>query len=204
MSEEHINASTSEFAREVGGAQSLPSAPPPTLGATPPCSLAQMTAGSRTLDRRLNPNAPVFVPDFKASQVAQKLFDQLSPYTRWSTASSEDLSYGPRYDSIWREASVQDPPVHPHPRFDYSLDPDEEEVVELEFDEHQAMNIGAESYDPKAGCTGISLAMEIREVVDDIPPQLEAELEAAIDADKRNRFQNRRSSKAAKACCLVM
>ncbi|XP_016982912.1 uncharacterized protein LOC108047307 [Drosophila rhopaloa] len=201
MSKDIITASTSGFAREVGGAHSTPGAPPPTP-ATPPRPLPEMTVGSRTLDRRLNPNAPVFVPDFKASQVAKNLFDELSPYTRWSTASSEDISFGPRYESIWREVSLQK--LHqrlPNPRFDYSLDPGEDEVGELEFDQHQAMNIGAESYDPIAGSTTISQAMEVPKIVGDaVPPQLEE----SLDEGKCSGFQNRLSSRSTRGCCLLM
>ncbi|KAH8366501.1 hypothetical protein KR084_012440 [Drosophila pseudotakahashii] len=186
-------ASTSGFAREVGGAHSTPEAQQPTPGATPPDV-------SRMLDRRLNPNAPVFVPDFKASQVAKKLFDDLSPYTRWSTASSEDISYGPRYESIWCEVSLQQQQLLPNPGFDYCLDPGEDEVGELEFDEVQAMNIGAESYDPKERSTSISLAMDVPEIVGDVQSQLEE----SLDEGRSNRFQNRHSSRPARRCCLLM
>ncbi|XP_016932318.3 uncharacterized protein [Drosophila suzukii] len=187
-------ASTSGFAREVGGAHSTPDAPLPILGATPP-------EASRTLDRRLNPNAPEFVPDFKASQVAKKLFDDLSPYTRWSTASSEDISYGPRYESIWREATLQQQLRLPNPDFNYSLDPSEYEVGELEFDEVQAMNIGAESYDPLDRSTAVSQAMNpSAEIVGDVQSQLEE----SLDEGKNHRFQNRHSSRPTRRCCLLM
>ncbi|XP_016963335.1 uncharacterized protein LOC108033503 isoform X2 [Drosophila biarmipes] len=193
MFQDTETASTSGFAREVGGAHSTPDAPLPMHGASPPNV-------SRPLDRRLNPNAPVFVPDFKASQVAKKLFDDLSPYTRWSTASSEDISYGPRYESIWREASLQQQQRLPSPGFNYCLDPHEDEVGELEFDEVQAMNIGAESYDPKDRSTAISQAMNTAEVVGDV----QSPLEESQDEVKSSRFQNRHSFRPARRCCLLM
>ncbi|EDX05289.1 uncharacterized protein LOC6732585 [Drosophila simulans] len=190
MFKDTATASTGELAGEVGDAHSTPgSCPPPATADTPPVA-------SRSLDRRLNPNAPVFVPDFKASQVAKKLFDELSTYTRWSTASSEDICYAPRYESIWRESSIQRQQVLPHPGYVYSLDPGEDEVVELEFDEVQAMNIGAEAYDPKLGSTSVSQAMEVRETVGDV--------EEPLDEEKRNGFKNRHSARPAKKCCLVM
>ncbi|XP_039481882.1 uncharacterized protein LOC120445500 [Drosophila santomea] len=190
MFKDTATASTGGLARELGDAPSTPGTyPPPTSGATPPVV-------SRTLDRRLNPNAPVFVPDFKASQVAKKLFDELSSYTRWSTASSEDISYGPRYESIWREVSLQQQQRLPNPGFGYSLDPGEDEVGELEFDEVQAMNIGAESYDPKLRSTAVSQAMVVPETVGDV--------EEPLDEEKRNGFQNRHSARPARRCCSLM
>ncbi|EDW90199.1 uncharacterized protein LOC6529485 [Drosophila yakuba] len=190
MFKDTATASTGGLARELGDAHSTPGTyPSPTSGATPPVV-------SRTLDRRLNPNAPVFVPDFKASQVAKKLFDELSSYTRWSTASSEDISYGPRYESIWREVSLQQQQRLPNPGFDYSLDPGEDEVGELEFDEVQAMNIGAESYDPKLRSTAVSQAMVVPETVGDV--------EEPLDEEKRNGFQNRPSARPARRCCSLM
>ncbi|XP_017134083.1 uncharacterized protein LOC108150436 [Drosophila elegans] len=207
MSKDINTASTSGFARELGGAHSTPAAPPPTLADTPPTRpLPATTAGSRTLDHRLNPNAPVFVPDFQASQVAKKLFDDFSPYTRWSTASSENFSYGPRYDSIWREVSPQQQRRVPDPRFDYSLDPGENEVGELEFDQHQAMNIGAEAYDPIAGSTTTSQAMEVPEIVGDVDVDVVAhsQLEETVDDGKDRGFHHRRSSRSTKRCCLLM
>ncbi|KAH8324188.1 hypothetical protein KR074_001205 [Drosophila pseudoananassae] len=146
--------SCNEIEREVGGAES----PPPSDLSRPPhhshcldedpeavsAALASSPTASRsrTLDTRLNPNAPVFVPTFKADLIACKLYNDLAPYTRWSTASSEDLSYGPRFESIWRESSLM--------RQDMILGNGEEEILQLlEEDEQQAMNVGAESYDPK-------------------------------------------------------
>ncbi|EDV54870.1 uncharacterized protein LOC6549568 [Drosophila erecta] len=198
MFKDTATASTGGFAREVGDAPSTPGAyPPPIPGATPPLV-------GRTLDRRLNPNAPEFVPDFKASQVAKKLFNELSSYTRWSTASSEDISYGPRYESIWREASLkqqhQQHQQHlPNPgqlQFNYDLYPGEEDVGELEFDEVQAMNIGAESYDPKLRSTAVSQAMVVPETVGDV--------EEPLDEEKRNGFQNRHSARPTRRCCQLM
>ncbi|XP_034472811.1 uncharacterized protein LOC117780407 [Drosophila innubila] len=60
--------------------------------------------GSRTLDNRLNPDAPDFVPGVTTRLLAVKIVDELSSYPRWSNASSDIASYGPRYDSIWRES----------------------------------------------------------------------------------------------------
>ncbi|KAH8413173.1 hypothetical protein KR009_008641 [Drosophila setifemur] len=134
-----------ELEREEGGALSVqllhPSLPPPS----PPISLPEQATGSRILDKRLNPNAPDFVPSYKVGLLATKLYDDLSPYTRWSTASTEDIPYGPRFEAIWRERSIQPQPIST------CEDVEEEDpiVCPLEDDEQQAMNIGAESYEPK-------------------------------------------------------
>ncbi|XP_030383299.1 uncharacterized protein LOC115630783 [Scaptodrosophila lebanonensis] len=67
-------------------------------------------SSSQSLDKRLNPDAPEFVPGLAATLLANKLFDELSetmaPYTKWSNAANEDVSYGPRYDAIWRESGT--------------------------------------------------------------------------------------------------
>ncbi|XP_017086581.2 LOW QUALITY PROTEIN: uncharacterized protein LOC108118415 [Drosophila eugracilis] len=186
MLRDEATASTSGCSREVGGAQLTPGIPQPTSGASP--------------SHRLNPNAPVFVPDFQTRQVAKKLFDDLSPYTRWSTASSDETSYGPRYESIWREVTFQDHQRLPNPRFDYSLNPSENEVGELEFDEVQAMNIGAESYDPPARCSVITMSLDANDIVGD----LQSPMEESLDEGKSNGFQIRRSFKPNRRCCLLM
>lgn len=79
--------SFNELDREVGGAESPPPAelprPPPHsrhLAADQEAVSAALTspdAGShsRTLDTRLNPNAPIFVPTFKVDLLASKLYN---------------------------------------------------------------------------------------------------------------------------------
>ncbi|XP_034100216.1 uncharacterized protein LOC117565292 [Drosophila albomicans] len=55
---------------------------------------------------RLNPDAPDFVPGLSAGAglLAIKIVNELSDYPRWSNAASDTVdTYGPRYDSIWRE-----------------------------------------------------------------------------------------------------
>lgn len=79
--------SFNELEREVGGAESPPPAelprPPPhsrrlatdqevvSAALTPPAAGSR----SRTLDTRLNPNAPIFVPTFKVDLMAGKLYN---------------------------------------------------------------------------------------------------------------------------------
>ncbi|KAH8282160.1 hypothetical protein KR054_005840, partial [Drosophila jambulina] len=158
------------------------------------------------LDKRLNPNAPVFVPQFKAELLAAKLYDSLGPYTRWSTASSEDISYGPRLDSIWREFSVEQmrPIGPPCPADPY------EEMVDLELDEHQAMNIGAESYDPKLSRSPTNPMahsdVEVVDIVGDVQPQLQQsqdQMPAEEQNDSGKDFQPR-NPRPGRRCCIIM
>ncbi|EDW71218.1 uncharacterized protein [Drosophila virilis] len=66
-----------------------------------------LPSGSRTLDKRLNPEAPDFVPGVTNRLLAAKIVDELVGYTRWSNAAGEDISYGARYDGIWSESCIQ-------------------------------------------------------------------------------------------------
>ncbi|XP_030240583.1 uncharacterized protein LOC115562722 isoform X2 [Drosophila navojoa] len=66
-----------------------------------------LPSGSRTLDKRLNPEAPDFVPGVRNGLLAAKIVEDLANYTRWSSAAGEDVSYGPRYDGIWSESRLQ-------------------------------------------------------------------------------------------------
>ncbi|XP_043864856.1 uncharacterized protein LOC6586849 isoform X2 [Drosophila mojavensis] len=66
-----------------------------------------LPSGSRTLDKRLNPEAPDFVPGVRNGLLAAKIVEDLANYTRWSNAAGEDVSYGPRYDGIWSESCLQ-------------------------------------------------------------------------------------------------
>lgn len=67
-----------DLERKEGGAEIPPPAelalpqPPPSPQHCPP---KEHAAGSRSLDRRLNPNAPEFVPEFKAELLATKLYE---------------------------------------------------------------------------------------------------------------------------------
>ncbi|KAH8308251.1 hypothetical protein KR059_009078 [Drosophila kikkawai] len=196
------NNKADDIERNVGGAETpLPAElvpPPPPITPQP---------SPRSLDKRLNPNAPVFIPQCKAEVLAAKLFDSLGPYTRWSTASSEDISYGPRFDSIWREFSVEQ--LH-------SIDPvfdgdSNEEMVDLELDEHQAMNIGAESYDPKLSRSASNpMAHSDVEVVIDIVGDVQPQLEQSQDqtpAEERNdsgKPLQPRYAKIGRRCCIIM
>ncbi|XP_064537298.1 uncharacterized protein LOC135427657 [Drosophila montana] len=65
-----------------------------------------LPSGSRTLDKRLNPEAPDFVPGVTNRLLAAKIVDELVGYTRWSNAAGEDISYGARYDGIWSESCI--------------------------------------------------------------------------------------------------
>ncbi|KAL7725723.1 hypothetical protein ACLKA6_018554 [Drosophila palustris] len=66
-------------------------------------SMLPSGSGSRTLDNRLNPDAPDFVPGVSNRLLASKIVE-LTSYPRWSNASGDIGSYGPRYDGIWRES----------------------------------------------------------------------------------------------------
>ncbi|XP_023176939.1 uncharacterized protein LOC111603535 isoform X2 [Drosophila hydei] len=66
-----------------------------------------LPSGTRTLDKRLNPEAPDFVPGVRNGLLATKIVEELVNYTRWSNAAGEDISYGPRYDGIWSESCIQ-------------------------------------------------------------------------------------------------
>ncbi|KAH8323518.1 hypothetical protein KR067_012544, partial [Drosophila pandora] len=149
---------------------------------------------SRTLDTRLNPNAPIFVPTFKVDLMAGKLYNDLAPYTRWSTASSEDLSYGPRFESIWRESSL----MHQ----DMVIGDEEEEILQLlEEDEQQAMNVGAESYDPKQRRVTLTQT-NILDVVGGLQPQL-PESQQQLDLLAEERSGEGRSSRSGGGCCAA-
>ncbi|EDV30952.1 uncharacterized protein Dana_GF14782 [Drosophila ananassae] len=198
--------SFNELEREVGGAESPPPAelprPPPhsrrlatdqevvSAALTPPAAGSR----SRTLDTRLNPNAPIFVPTFKVDLMAGKLYNDLAPYTRWSTASSEDLSYGPRFESIWRESSL----MHQ----DMVMGDEEEEILQLlEEDEQQAMNVGAESYDPKQRRITLTQT-NILDVVGGLPPQL-PESQQQLDLLAEERSGEGRASRSGGGCCAA-
>ncbi|XP_070133739.1 uncharacterized protein [Drosophila bipectinata] len=206
MSNQGDRKSCNEIEREVGGAES----PPPSDLPRPPhhshclaqdqeavsaalasSPIASPTA-SRTLDTRLNPNAPVFVPTFKADLIACKLFNDLAPYTRWSTASSEDLSYGPRFESIWRESSLM--------RQEMILGNGEEEILQLlEEDEQQAMNVGAESYDPKLRRITLTQS-NILDIVGGLQPE-QQQPQQQQDLLPGERSEEGRSSRSWAGCC---
>ncbi|XP_060663887.1 uncharacterized protein LOC132796654 [Drosophila nasuta] len=66
----------------------------------------QSEASTLPSGSRLNPDAPDFVPGLStgAGLLAIKIVNELSDYPRWSNAASDTVdTYGPRYDSIWRE-----------------------------------------------------------------------------------------------------
>nr|XP_043069829.1 uncharacterized protein LOC108132266 [Drosophila bipectinata] len=225
MSNQGDRKSCNEIEREVGGAES----PPPSDLPRPPhhshclaqdqeavsaalasSPIASPTA-SRTLDTRLNPNAPVFVPTFKADLIACKLFNDceyrlpwtlagdtsfphppVAPYTRWSTASSEDLSYGPRFESIWRESSLM--------RQEMILGNGEEEILQLlEEDEQQAMNVGAESYDPKLRRITLTQS-NILDIVGGLQPE-QQQPQQQQDLLPGERSEEGRSSRSWAGCC---
>ncbi|KAH8376569.1 hypothetical protein KR093_000125 [Drosophila rubida] len=119
-----------------------------------------LPSGSRTLDRRLNPDAPDFVPGLGAATrlLAVKIVNELSDYPRWSNAASELDTYGPRYDSIWRESCLR-------------------AQVEAEA---EALNA---SGGVAVGVSGVGIASDNRiEIVGDIE-----ELSPATVADKRSK-----------------
>ncbi|KAH8246333.1 hypothetical protein KR038_000747 [Drosophila bunnanda] len=206
---EDNKSNADDLERKVGGAEIQPTAeqalppPPPT---PKPCPAIERATSS--LDTRLNPNAPVFVPQFKAELLAAKLYDRLGPYTRWSTASSEDISYGPRLDSIWREFSVEQVrPISPH----VEVEPYQ---VDLELDEVQAMNVGAESYDPKLSKSESNpiaqSEVKVIDIVGDVQPEVQPEVQQSQDqtpAEEKNDsgkgFQPR-YPRAGRRCCVLM
>ncbi|XP_022228325.2 uncharacterized protein LOC111078105 [Drosophila obscura] len=58
-------------------------------------------------EKRLNPNAAVFVPGVTDHIIADKI-SELAYYSPWSIIGCpQNISCGPRYDSIWRESSLQ-------------------------------------------------------------------------------------------------
>ncbi|KAH8249428.1 hypothetical protein KR032_009558, partial [Drosophila birchii] len=176
--------------------------PPPTTQSCP----AAIDCASSSLDTRLNPNAPVFIPQFKAELLAAKLYDSLGPYTRWSAASSEDLSYGPRLDSIWREFTVEQlRPTAPHLNDDTY-----EDMVDLELDELQAINVGAESYDPKLSRSATNpmahSEVEDIDVVGDAEPQCQ-QLQDQTSAEEQNdsgKDYQPRYPRTGRRCCIIM
>ncbi|EDW75475.1 uncharacterized protein Dwil_GK23877 [Drosophila willistoni] len=123
--------------------------------------------GSQTLDKRLNPNAPAFVPGLTASILANKIIEELPPYCIWSRASTpENDSFGVPYDRIWRESPFN----HRSP-----------------VTRSVTLNARAKPYVPKS--------LQFQEVVDDVVQQqpqrqLHPELSERVEEFSRTSLRN--------------
>ncbi|KAH8305485.1 hypothetical protein KR018_010863, partial [Drosophila ironensis] len=147
------------------------------------------------LDRRLNPNAAVFVPSLKVDRLATKIYEDLAPYTRWSTASTEEVSYGHRFEAIWRESCLR------HQQ-DMGTDNEIDGILQLlEEDEQQAMNIGAESYDPKDRTLKRTNILDVIGGGQAQQPQQQEVLSA--EGDGQEQRATRRGGKCCDSCLLM-
>lgn len=86
-----------------------------------------------------------------------------------------------------------------------------EEMVDLELDEHQAMNIGAESYDPKLSRSATNpmahSEVEVIEIVGDVQPQLQSPSQDQTlpnDRDVSVKDFRPRQPRPGRRCCILM